>query len=183
VRLIQTGTGVEGEQWNIHELRFFSENGELPRRPEWRLTAFPNPWEIQFAFDNSPATRWRTWERAAPGMYVDVDFGAPAPLDEIRIDTSPDFANVKIRTEVADDSGNWLKLGDDFVTSKQKVTANLRRAATWEMHLRGVNYLLMHDTDWGADDFRDDPEGWGLKEVARGYGARLYEVLPLEHKK
>jgi hypothetical protein len=84
---------------------------------------------------------------------------------------------------VTDESGNWIKLGDDFVNSKQEVTANLRRAATWEMHLRGVNYLLMHDTDWGADDFRDDPEGWGLKEIARGYGARLYEVLPLEHKK
>jgi hypothetical protein len=181
VRLTQTGTGVEGEQWNIHELRFFSQGKELPRKPEWRLTAFPNPWEIQFAFDNSLATRWRTWERAFPGMYVDVDFGAPAPLDEIRIDTSPDFANVKIRTEATDDAGDWIKLGDDFVNSKHEVTANLRRAATWEMHLRGVNYLLILDTDWGADDFRDDPEGWGLKEVARGYGARLYEVLPLTH--
>lgn len=180
VRLTQTGTGVEGEQWNIHELRFFSGGLELPRKPDWRLTAFPNPWEIQFAFDNSLATRWRTWERAFPGMYVDVEFGSPMPLDEIRIDTSPDFANIKIQTDVTGDSGNWIKLGDDFDSKPQEVTVNLRRAATWEMHLRGVNYLLMHDTDWGADDYRDDPEGWGLKEVARGYGARLYEVQPLK---
>ena len=179
VRLTQTGIGATGEQWNIHELRFFSGGKELPRKPEWRLTAFPNPWEIQFAFDNSPATRWRSWEEAFPGMYVDVDFGASALLDEIRIETSPDFANIKIRTEVTDDAGSWVKLGDDFTNSPIEVKVNIRRAATYEMHLRGVNYLLMADSDFGADDMRDDPEAWGLKEIAARYGARLYQVLPL----
>jgi hypothetical protein len=180
VRLTQTGTGVPGEQWNIHELRFLSGGKELARRPEWRMTAFPNPWEIQFAFDNSPATRWRSWEQAFPGMFVDVDFGAPTALDEIHIETSPDFANIKIRTEVSDGSGALVKLGDDFVNSPRPVKANIRRAATWEMHLRGVNYLLMSDTDFGADDMRDDPEAWGLKEIGKGYGARIYQVMPLQ---
>lgn len=180
VRLTQTATGAPDEEWNIHELRFFSNGKELARKPEWRLTAFPNPWEIQFAFDNSPATRWRSWEQAFPGMYVDVDFGAPSALDEIHIETSPDFANIKIRTEVADDNGGWVKLGDDYANSPLAVKANIRRAATWEMHLRGVNYLLMNDTDFGAGDMRDDPDAWGLKEIARGYGARLYQVTPLQ---
>lgn len=180
IRLTQTGVGAPTEQWNIHELRFFSNGKELPRKPEWRITAFPNPWEIQAAFDNSPATRWRSWEEAFPGMYVDVDFGTPCPVDEIRIETSPDFANIKIRADVTDGAGNSASLGDGFVRSEVEVKANIRRAATWEMHLRGVNYLLMNDTDFGADDMRDDPEAWGLKEIARGYGARLYEVMPLE---
>jgi hypothetical protein len=180
VRLTQTGTGMDGEQWSIHELRFFANGKELPRKPEWRLTAFPNPWEIQFAFDNSPATRWRTWEQAFPGMYVDVDFGAPTPLDEIHIETSPDFSHIKIQTEVTDSAGKWVKLGDDFANLPIKVSANIRRAATWEMHLRGLNYLLMNDTDYGAGDMKDDPEAWGLKQIAQGYGARLYKVTPLE---
>ena len=36
----------------------------------------------------------------------------------------------------------------------------------------------MMDTDYGADDFRDDPESWGLKLVANTAGARLYKVIP-----
>jgi hypothetical protein len=180
VRLTQTGTGTPGEQWNIHEVRFFSNGQELPRKPEWKLTAFPYPWDIQLAFDNSPATRWRSWEEAFPGMYVDVNFGVPTALDEIHIETSPDFAHINIRTEVTDDAGRWVKLGDDFANSPIDVKANIRRAATWEMHLRGVNYLLMGDTDWGSDDIREDPEAWGLKLVVARYGARLYQVMPLE---
>jgi hypothetical protein len=180
VRLTQTGQGVPLEDWNIHEVRFYSGGQEIPRSPKWRLTAFPNPWEIQFAFDNSPATRWRSWERAFPGMYVEVNFGAPVSIDEIHIETSPDFANVKIRTEVSDNSGNLVKLGDDYANSVLPVKANIRRAATWEMHLRGVNYLLIGDGDWGSEDIRDDPAGWGLKQIAASYGARLYQVLPLE---
>ena len=116
-------------------------------------------------------------------MYVDVNFGVPAAIDEIHIETSPDFANIKIRTEVTDDAGSWVKLGDDYINSAIQVKANIRRAATWEMHLRGVNYLLMGDTDWGSDDIREDPEAWGLKLIVARYGARLYQVMPLEARK
>ena len=35
------------------------------------------------AFDNSQATRWRSWEVAGPGMYIDVDFGYPEAVDEV----------------------------------------------------------------------------------------------------
>jgi hypothetical protein len=35
----------------------------------------------------------------------------------------------------------------------------------------------MNDTDWGADDMREDPASWGFQEIARGYGARIYKVV------
>ena len=182
VRFTLTGPGRPKDQWSIHEIRFFSGGKEIPRDPQWRLTAFPNPWEIQFAFDNSPATRWRTWEPAAAGMFIQVDFPSPLAVDEIHIETSPDVTSLKIRTGVAGSSGDFQKVGDDYESSRVPVKANIRRAATWEMHLRGVNYFLIGDGDWGAEDVRDDPEGWGLRQIAAGYGARLYQVLPLETK-
>jgi hypothetical protein len=182
VRLTLTGPGKPAYQWSIHEVRFFSHGSEIPRSPEWRLTAFPNPWEIQYAFDNSPATRWRSWERAVAGMHIDVDFSSALDLDEIHLETSPDGTTLKTRTEVAADSGRFEKIGDDYESARVPVTANIRRAATWEMHLRGVNYLLIGDSDWGSEDVRDDPEGWGFKQIAAGSGARLYQVLPLEAK-
>ena len=38
------------EQWNVHELRFFYHGAELARKLDWRLRAWPNPWEVQTGF-------------------------------------------------------------------------------------------------------------------------------------
>src|SRR5258707_6521431 len=47
LRVIQTGTTKIPEvQWDVHELRFFRAGVELPRLPEWRLQARPNPWGV-----------------------------------------------------------------------------------------------------------------------------------------
>ncbi len=75
LRVVQTAS-LPYNQWSIAEMRIFGNtNAELPRDSAWRLTAHPNPWDVQLAFDNSPVTRWRSWQPAAPGMYVQVDFG------------------------------------------------------------------------------------------------------------
>jgi hypothetical protein len=34
------------------------------------------------------------------------------------------------------------------------------------------------DNAWGADDFRDDPESWGLEVIGRSSHASLYKVMP-----
>ena len=73
MRVVQTAQALPPEQWSVHELRFLNHGVEIARRPEWRLRAWPNPWEVQLAFDNSAVTRWRSWEVAFPGMFMDVD--------------------------------------------------------------------------------------------------------------
>jgi hypothetical protein len=153
-------------QWSVHELRFFDRGVELPRWPEWRLKAWPNPWEVQLAFDNSPATRWRTLEHAAPGMYLDVDFGRSVQVDEVRIETSHDSGDVQVQVD---------GIARNPVVTEIEPIESIRHAATYEMQRRGIHYLLIHDTDAQAEDIRDDPDGWGLSEIAAGEGIRLYE--------
>lgn len=52
-----------------------------------------------------------------------------------------------------------------------------RRETTRELHLRGIDYFAFYDTDFGAEDFRDDPEAWGLEQIGEVRGARLYRSL------
>jgi len=59
----------------------------------------------------------------------------------------------------------------------QTVPQNIRRMATYEMHARGVHYLLIYDSNYGAEDFAEDPEVWGLKLIGRSYEARLYQTI------
>ncbi|HTB13545.1 MAG TPA: glycosyltransferase family 39 protein [Bryobacteraceae bacterium] len=177
VRVLQTGVGAPLEEFKAHELRFFSNGVELPRDPSWRLRAWPNPWDVQMAFDNSPATRWRSWETAFPGMYIDADFGSNQSIDEVRLDTSLDYANLRLQVESMGPDGTWVKIASDPQTQTIEVPVAIRKWASRELHARGIDYIVMQDTDWGADDMREDPASWGFETVAKGYGARIYKVV------
>ncbi|MGD1093356.1 MAG: glycosyltransferase family 39 protein [Bryobacteraceae bacterium] len=179
IRLLETAKAGGGKQWSVHELRFLRHDSEIARRPEWRLRAFPNPWDVQLAFDNSDVTRWRSWETAFPGMYIDVDFGRMQPVDEVRMETSRDDTwPIHLQVEMMDERGRWVKLTDTFEEREMRAQGSLRRAATYELHQRGIDYLIVADSDIGADDYRDDPEAWRLQVVAKVDGATLYKVVP-----
>ncbi len=177
VRILQTGVGAPREEFKAHEVRFYSNGAELARDPSWRLQAWPNPWDVQMAFDNSPATRWRSWETAWPGMYIDVDFGKYEAVDEVQLDTSFDYANLKLQVEAMEPGGKWVKISAAPQTEIIKAPVGIRKWASRELHARGIDYVVMQDTDWGAEDMREDPESWGFQLLAQGYGARIYKVV------
>jgi Dolichyl-phosphate-mannose-protein mannosyltransferase len=177
MRVVQTAQVPYPEQWNVHELRFFYHGAEIARKLDWRLQAWPDPWEVQLAFDNSLATRWQSGETAAPGMYLDVDFGREESVDEVRLITSSDSEHTRLQLESINPAGGWEKIADNAMTVHEPVPQGIRRMATYEMHARGVHYLMLYDTNYGAGDFAEDPEAWGLKLIGRGYGARLYQTI------
>ena len=81
VRVVQTASGKEN--WTVAEMRVYSQGRELPRAAGWRLSAWPNGWEVQLAFDNSYATRWSTWQAMSPGDRLQIDFARPETVDEV----------------------------------------------------------------------------------------------------
>lgn len=175
LRVTQTAQSPAPDHWNVHELRFFSKGAEIRRRPEWRVQAWPMPWDVGMAFDNSGATRWRSWETAAPGMYLEADFGREEGVDEIRVERSSDSVAVRMQPEALSTNGAWEKLAARMESAVVQPNPNARRMATYELHLRGIHYLLFFDTDFGAQDVRDDSLSWGLTQVASIPGARLYK--------
>ncbi len=177
VRVLETAEGVPLEEFKVHELRFFFNGTELARDPAWRLKAWPNPWDVQLAFDNSPATRWRSWETASPGMYIGADFGKYQLLDQVTLDTSADYAKIRLQVEGMNKSGEWVKIASDPHEETIPAPVDIRRWASRDLHDHGIDYIVMADTDWGSDDMREDPESWGFKEIAKGFGARIYKVV------
>jgi len=187
LRVVQTAAMPKPEeQWSVHEMRVLSHGAELSRDARWRLAAFPNPWDVTMAFDNSEATRWRTWETASPGNYIGVDFGRAETVDELRLETSPDDWDVKFRVEALDAQGRWAPVDAQLEERRMTYDGSLKKAATYELHERGVDYLIIRDNDWGGPVFSADPESWGLQVIARtgtptdrnGSAATLYHVDP-----
>jgi hypothetical protein len=175
VRVIQTATAGEA-QWSVSELRIFSGPLELSRAPQWRLTAHPNPWEVQLAFDNSPATRWRTWQEARPGMYIDVDFGGPQTVDSVVLESSDDTNGTKLKLDAMTPDGKWATLSENPFEVKRQAQVNLRRAAGAELKARGIRYLLVDNDNHGARDFYLYSAQWGFTNVGCWNTRRLYRI-------
>lgn len=177
LRVEQTEVAGPAEQWAVSELGIFSSGHELKRDPKWRMTAMPNWWDVQAAFDNSPVTRWRTQQQSMPGDHIDVDFNDSQTVDQVDVETSADHWKTRIRLLGAT-AGEWKVLADkpeEFPLEPQRFA---RQMVTREIAARGVHYLLIDSTDYGARDIIDDPGYWGLKEISRTGEAHLYRIEP-----
>jgi len=175
LRLVQTNRGGP-DHWSVGELRIFQGERELARRPLWRLRARPNPWDVQLAFDNSPATRWRSWQILYPGMFLEVHFPRPQRVDRVAVECSRDQYRIRLRLEGRLPSGQWRPLGDAPEEAELPPPLGLRRAAVHELKRRGVSHLLVWDEDFGAEDFRKNAVVWGVTMLGERNGARLYRL-------
>lgn len=174
IRVRQTASGTD--IWSINELRIFSGGRELPREQTWRLTAQPNPWSIQDAFDNSPVTFWRSGEAIHPGMFVEVDFGAMWEADQVVLEGPVDQYGIRLELEGETGDGSWQRLGDRPAASDGAPYLGFRRAAAEELKRRGIDYILCFQDEAGAEDVRRNRDLWGVEEVGAAAGARLYRL-------
>lgn len=180
LRLTQIAAPKPGQgdrdQWSISELHVLDHGQELPRADDWRLSARPSAWEVQAAFDGSPLTRWRSWARIKPGMYLQVEFGQPRQADLIRLDVSNDQWGVQMRLEGRDASGRWHELSHEPKRSGLAPPLGLRRMAMDELKRSGIGYLLVTEDDYRWEDFRDHADLWGLREAGQVFNVRLYKL-------
>jgi hypothetical protein len=159
------------EPLSLHELRFFLDGVELPRAAKWRLRAHPNPWDVQMAFDNSPVTRWRSWRPSGPGMYVEADFGGEQLVDSVRVERSPDQGQITLGLE-ADGKPVPAKIDEKVVP----VPPRLRYAAGRELKQRGIDYLLVRNSQEVAEDFWANRAAWQITDMGEAGGAKLYRI-------
>jgi hypothetical protein len=174
VRVVQTNSGAD--LWSIHELRVFDGARELRRDPRWRTGAQPYPWGIGDAFDGKLVTFWKCGERLRPGQFVEVDFNVVEPADSVSIETAPNQWGIRLKLEGQDAAGQWKLLAAEAQASDAPVPPGLRRAAAEELKRRGIDYLLVFDGDFGADDLQGNAGLWGIRQVGEYRGARLYRL-------
>ena len=174
VRVVQTNSGAD--LWSIHELRVFDGAREVPRDPRWRLNAQPYPWGIGDAFDGKVVTFWKCGETLHPGQFVQVDFNEAETADSVLIETAPNQWGIRLKLDGREASGQWKLLAAGPQASDAPVPPGLRRAAAEELKRRGMDYLLVFDGEFGADDVARNAGLWGVRQVGEYKGARLYRL-------
>ena len=166
LRLLQKAGG-SGEMWSIAEVRFFNGSEEIAPEKSWRYAASSFPWDIGFAFDRNPATRWRSWDAARPGMSIDVNFARPVTIDRIELLGPRNEPHSEIALDGVDAKMQTLDVPEP---------PHLRRLATATVKAMGIDYLLTGAAGWLAQDIHSDPASWGLKKVASRGPYWLFEI-------
>lgn len=184
IKIVQMKTS--SEQFGVTELRLLHQNKELPRSPDWRLRAMPNPWDVQLAFDNSPVTRWKSWESMRPGMFVEVDLGKDQIIDSVLLETTNDQYQAELQLYVQSENKDWLLVKEPPQTKEVPQLRGLRRAAMEELRARNIHYILAMPDDPAAKDYFSNRILWGIRLLADRAGARIYaieEAMPIEEAK
>jgi hypothetical protein len=181
VRVVQTNTPAPGSDrakdlWSVFELRVFADGREVERGPGWRVWAGPNPWGADLAFDGSPVTRWRSWERIRAGMFLQAEFGGAVAADEVRLLMSQDQHGVRMRLEGKPPGGSWRTLAPEPHVRGCAVPLTLRRMAARELRRGGVTHLLVHEQDFAWPDLSRNRRAWGLREIGAVDGYHLYQL-------
>lgn len=175
LRVVQTNRGED--TWSIHEFRIYHGEHEVARAPEWRLTAQPYPWSIQDAFDNSLVTFWLCGETLRPGQFVQVDFHGLLTANSVELEAAPNQFAARFKLEGINNAGRWQLLAGAPTPGDAPRPLALRRAVTAELKRRGIDYLLVFDSDNGATDLRLNTDLWNLRLVGEYKTARLYQLL------
>ena len=174
VRLTQTLTSTD--QRNNHEQPIFDGARELARYRAWLISAQPYPWSIQDGFVKSLVTLCRCVVRARPGQFVQVNFHREETADAVLLEAAPDQPGIRLKLEGRDTRGKWFPLADAPRISDAAAPLGLRRAAMAELRRRGVDYILSFEDEPETRDLRDNPDLWGLRQVAQSKETKLYQL-------
>jgi hypothetical protein len=177
IRLVRTAG--DAEPWTVNEIRIFGPEGEIAREATWRPTASANRWEVVYAFDDVPVTRWTSAERSRPGMFVEVDLGADRKFTGVRAEVDSPERAAPARLEV-DVDGRWVVMSDKAEVLEAPPLTEPRRQVGQSLKREGITHVYVHEEDWMANDIRQDPAAWGFKLIGESGKSRVYRVnLPL----
>jgi hypothetical protein len=170
-----TNNATDNNFWTVAEMRVFSQGKEVPRAPDWKVSAWPNGWEAPLAFDNSYATRWSTWQGMAPHARLQLDFPAISRVDEVVLECDPAW-EAKLQVDVLEPSGRWVAMTDTVEMKKVEPPGGIRRAATRDVKLLGLRYLLVNEGDFIYEDLKKNLSYWGLTQLFELNGTHLYRI-------
>jgi len=125
--------------WEIHEIEILRGEDRVPIDERWRVSVWPNLFEAVFAFDGNQASRWRSYAPARPGMYFEVEFGAPEMVSGASITTHWKIPPTEIFGKGID--GKWVKI-ENTVKMELRPMENLRRAAILDLKRAGFEYIV-----------------------------------------
>ncbi len=140
LRALRFRAGVDSPAgWALGEVRFYAGEDEISVSPQWTLRAWPNPWEAPLAFDGNRATRWRTWEPARAGTFLETQFDHTQRLTSAVVSAPGAGYSIELYGQAPD--GRWSLLSRAMDEGPGR-SADLRLEASFALRRAGFRYVL-----------------------------------------
>ena len=166
-------------EWDLTEVRLYSDGDRVHNSPQWLLTSWPNPWEAPLAFDDNFATSWRTWEPMRPGMFLEVRFDHPQRLTSAVLASHSPVYNVPVEFYGLGADHKW-KLLSDHPERILRPKQDMRRAATRYLKHNGIDYILAPESTTGVWQLGkilvEQQREWGLEDVGQSGVVHLLHI-------
>jgi hypothetical protein len=165
-------------EWSIHDVMLFSGEYRIYNSPQWRLRAWPNVSEAPLAFDESEATRWRTWQPMRAGMYLQAEFDHAQMLSGAVMTSPTPIFHVPFEFYGRGRDGWRLLTARPEVALRQ--LPDLRAAAAKAIHDAGFSYILAATGEQGNAPLAAAMDGhaaeWGMEKAGYAGPVRLYRI-------
>ena len=175
VRLDQPPSG----RWSVNEIELTCAGERMPASAYWTLDAWPNPWDAPHAVDRNDVSRWNTWQKAEPGMFVEVRFDKPIPLDGATVVFSrpdgPHHSSIYIQQL----DRQWRRVADTG-TIQNRAGFSPRLSAMRFVKRSGIRYLLISTYGEGfgviGKQMAADPSAWALDKIECPNNVCLFQL-------
>jgi hypothetical protein len=168
--------------WKMSEISFLNRQGPVPAGPHWQISCQPRPWHAARLLDGDPLTSWNSWESLRKGMDIEVRFPEPLTLSGAELVYAwgqhfVDFAYFGLNA-----AGRWEPL--EVRSRQSRLPFDPRGLKKWAMRQLAAQRvkLLVTDLEGGGYNYlapliAEDPQSWGLQEIARDGPVRVYRLL------
>jgi hypothetical protein len=174
-RLRQAGPG----EWCAHEIRLYYQDSRIYPSPQWRLAAWPNPWEFPSALDDNLASRWRTWEPMRAGMMLEARFDRPQRVTSAVLASHTPLLRAPVELYTLGVDGKW-KQRSAALPAVERPRENLRRDAVRHVKSAGFGYIVAPSDFEGVfnvgRDMKDRSAEWGLVKINERGFVSLYQI-------
>lgn len=163
--------------WSISEVTLERNGRPVPISRHWFLNAAPVPGDAWLAVDGNVATRWQSWVRSGKGMYWELRFDRPIPLDGLRARMINISHPAQVAIEIQRLDRSWRRVPG----AVGEPEANFYRAATTRfVKQQGYSYIAVRIGGPGQGPVGASmaafADAWGVDLVARDGDLGLFRI-------
>ena len=165
--------------WNLAEVELLRNGRTIPVSARWFVDARPSPGDAWLAMDGNRASRWSTWDNSQAGMYWQVTFDRPMPLDGVRV-LMPNLNGRQMLTiETQEMDRKWNAVAAPL-TLDLTAPRLYRHSAIEFLKRQGIVWIIVRVGREGngpiGQAFVMTPEDWGVKMVEKVDEVALFRV-------
>lgn len=165
--------------WHLAEVEVLRNGRAVPVSARWFVDARPASGDAWLAADGNRATRWSSWDISAAGMYWQMTFDRPMPLDGVRV-LMPNLNSPRVLAiETQEMDRQWKPVAGPLTLDLTDPRL-YRHSAIEFLKRQGIAWIVTRIGRGGVGSigqaFLMTPDDWGVELVEKVDEVALFRV-------